>query len=320
MIIAVVLSGHQAGPRRRRTPVPRGRPVGARPVRPRDGWPRARHPGVAGRRRVRRRAAGRRRGRDGVRWSTGWCAASARGKPTLLDPDLFQSKLFRFGITGQMLQQIALGGMMIALPIYLQMVLEYNAMQAGLSLAPLSLTHVRGRAARGKRAGRAAPSQHHPAGLPAPDGRDLACSSRSCLGRLPAGTWWSRWWSPGPDWGSLVSQLNNYTLVADLGGTGQRGRRGELGGRLVRALVRAGVRRRDHAGDPVLRLHQHGGGQHGARPGTAAAGRDGSGGRRGGDEQHRPGRTARRPARRTFRTRSSASTPTPDRSPCRSRC
>ena len=39
-----------------------------------------------------------------------------------------------------MLQQIALGGMMIALPIFLQMVLEYNAMQAGLSLAPLSLS------------------------------------------------------------------------------------------------------------------------------------------------------------------------------------
>ena len=39
-----------------------------------------------------------------------------------------------------MLQQIALGGMMIALPIFLQMVLEYNALQAGLSLAPLSLS------------------------------------------------------------------------------------------------------------------------------------------------------------------------------------
>ena len=39
-----------------------------------------------------------------------------------------------------MLQQIALGGAMIALPIYLQMVLEYDAMEAGLSLAPLSLT------------------------------------------------------------------------------------------------------------------------------------------------------------------------------------
>jgi hypothetical protein len=30
--------------------------------------------------------------------------------------------------------------MMIALPIYLQMVLEYDALEAGLSLAPLSLT------------------------------------------------------------------------------------------------------------------------------------------------------------------------------------
>ena len=39
-----------------------------------------------------------------------------------------------------MLQQIVLGGTMIALPIYLQMVLEYNAMQAGLSIAPLSLS------------------------------------------------------------------------------------------------------------------------------------------------------------------------------------
>ena len=62
------------------------------------------------------------------------------GKPTLLDPDLFTSKRFRLGVTGQMLQQIALGGAMIALPIFLQMVLEYNAMQAGLSLAPLSLS------------------------------------------------------------------------------------------------------------------------------------------------------------------------------------
>src|SRR4051794_22844613 len=53
------------------------------------------------------------------------------GKPALLDVDLFKSKYFRFGITGQTLQQIALGGMMIALPIYLQMVLEYNAMEIG---------------------------------------------------------------------------------------------------------------------------------------------------------------------------------------------
>src|SRR3954469_12185961 len=59
-------------------------------------------------------------------------------QPTLIDPDLFRSKHFRFGITGQMSQQIALGGTMIALPIFLQMVLEYSAMGAGLSIAPLS--------------------------------------------------------------------------------------------------------------------------------------------------------------------------------------
>jgi hypothetical protein len=61
-------------------------------------------------------------------------------KPTLIDPELFRSKHFQLGISQQMLQQISLGGLMIALPIYLQMVLEYNAMQAGLSIAPLSLS------------------------------------------------------------------------------------------------------------------------------------------------------------------------------------
>src|SRR3954468_3807510 len=62
------------------------------------------------------------------------------GKPTLLDPDLFKADLFRLGISSQMLQNIALGGAMIALPIYLQMVLEYNALETGLTIAPLSLT------------------------------------------------------------------------------------------------------------------------------------------------------------------------------------
>ena len=62
------------------------------------------------------------------------------GKAALLDSGLFASKVFRYGVSGQMLQQISLGGLMIARPIYLQMVFEYNALQAGLSLAPLSLT------------------------------------------------------------------------------------------------------------------------------------------------------------------------------------
>jgi MFS family permease len=46
------------------------------------------------------------------------------GKPALIDAGLFKSKYFRLGISSQTLQQIALGGLMIALPIYLQMVLE----------------------------------------------------------------------------------------------------------------------------------------------------------------------------------------------------
>src|SRR5205823_14854528 len=38
------------------------------------------------------------------------------GKPTLLDPGLFKLDLFRLGFSSQMLQNIALGGAMIALP------------------------------------------------------------------------------------------------------------------------------------------------------------------------------------------------------------
>ncbi len=37
-----------------------------------------------------------------------------QNKPMLLDPDLFKSKVFKVGITQQMMQQISLGGMMIA--------------------------------------------------------------------------------------------------------------------------------------------------------------------------------------------------------------
>ena len=47
---------------------------------------------------------------------------------------------------------------MIALPIYLQMVLEYNAMEAGLSLAPLSLSMFAIALLAGKKAGDRRPS------------------------------------------------------------------------------------------------------------------------------------------------------------------
>src|SRR6185436_19584715 len=63
-----------------------------------------------------------------------------QGKVTLLDPDLFRLPVFKVGIVGQMMQNVTLGGAMIALPIFLQIRLEYDALQTGLSIAPLSLT------------------------------------------------------------------------------------------------------------------------------------------------------------------------------------
>ena len=81
-----------------------------------------------------------------------------RGEVPLLDPDLLRSPHFRLGISGQMLQQIALGGSMIVLPLFLQMVLEYNALQAGLSLAPLSITMFVVAMIAGRRVGKRRPS------------------------------------------------------------------------------------------------------------------------------------------------------------------
>ena len=94
------------------------------------------------------------------------------GRTPLLDPDLFRSKLFRLGVTGQMSQQIALGGTMIVLPIFLQMVLEYDAMQAGLSIAPLSLSMFAVAMLAGRRAGSRRPAAIIRARLRAGRGRD----------------------------------------------------------------------------------------------------------------------------------------------------
>ena len=114
-----------------------------------------------------------------------------RGKLTLLDPDLFRSKHFRIGISQQMMQQIALGGAMIALPIFLQMVLEYDAMQTGLSLAPLSLSMFAVTMVAAKRAGDRRPEQHHPGRLrPAHDRHGGAAPDRA-PGRLGLVRSWS---------------------------------------------------------------------------------------------------------------------------------
>jgi EmrB/QacA subfamily drug resistance transporter len=142
-----------------------------------------------------------------------WLARRKRqGKPTLLDPDLFKSKHFRFGISQQLLQQIALGGTMIALPIYLQMVLEYNAMQAGLSIAPLSLSMFGMALLAGRRAGKRRPSSIIRLGFAL-----LTVGMLSLIPIVPRAD--SGWYLlvslviAGSGLGLLVSQLNNYTLA-----------------------------------------------------------------------------------------------------------
>ena len=134
-----------------------------------------------------------------------------QGKPALLDVGLFASRYFRLGISSQTLQQIALGGLMIALPIYLQMVLEYNAMEAGLSLAPLSLTMFAVALLAGKKAAGHSPSKFILAGFVL-----LAAGVAVLIPIVPrADSGWAMALPlvvAGAGLGLLVSQLNNYTL------------------------------------------------------------------------------------------------------------
>lgn len=133
------------------------------------------------------------------------------GRPALIDPTLFAAPLFRLGVTQQMLQQIALGGAMISLPIFLQMVLGYDAMLAGLSIAPLSLSMFAAALLAGKRAGRTRPAVVVLAGFAL-----LVVGVAALLPVVPRAT--SGWWLAVPlvvagcGLGLLVSQLNNYTL------------------------------------------------------------------------------------------------------------
>jgi len=129
----------------------------------------------------------------------------------LLDPTLFASKLFSNGVAQIMLQQVALGGLLIALPIFLQLVWGYNALQAGITLAPLSLTMFGVALLAGRRAGRRRPSSIILAGFVL-----LAASIVILIPLVPTAD--SGWYLvvplmlAGAGLGLLASQLNNYAL------------------------------------------------------------------------------------------------------------
>jgi MFS family permease len=134
------------------------------------------------------------------------------GKPTLLDPTLFRSKPFSVGVFQIFLQQVALGGLLIVLPIYLQLVWGYNALQAGLTLAPLSLTMFGVALLAGKRAGRKR------TGIVVGAGFVLLAAAIVIL--IPLIPRVDSAWSlviplvlAGAGLGLLASQLNNYALA-----------------------------------------------------------------------------------------------------------
>ena len=134
------------------------------------------------------------------------------GKPALLDPGLFSSPLFSTGVVQIFLQQVALGGLLIALPIFLQLVWGYNALQAGITLAPLSLTMFGVALLAGRRAGRRRASSIVRAGFVL-----LAASIVGLILLVPRA---DNGWHlviplalAGAGLGLLASQLNNYALA-----------------------------------------------------------------------------------------------------------
>jgi EmrB/QacA subfamily drug resistance transporter len=134
------------------------------------------------------------------------------GKPTLLDPDLFAHVNFRIGVSQQMLQNVVLGGAMIALPLFLQMTLELDAMQTGLSLAPLSLSMFAVALIAGRKL-----SDRRPADMVLSGFALAAVGVGAIVPLVPRVD--SGWYLvvpllvTGTGLGLLVSQLNNVTLA-----------------------------------------------------------------------------------------------------------
>ena len=134
-----------------------------------------------------------------------------QGKLTLIDPALFKFPHFTTGISGQLLQNVTLGGAMIALPLFLQMTLEYNAMKTGLTLAPLSLSMFGVALLAGRKAASRRPSNIVLVGF--------ALSAIGLASIIPIVPRTDSGWAlfiplliTGSGLGLLVSQLNNYTL------------------------------------------------------------------------------------------------------------
>ena len=179
------------------------------------------------------------------------------GKPTLIDPGLFESK------------RLQARGLPAADPAdragrHDDRAADLPADGARVQRAggrPVHRSalaqHVRRRAAGREEGGQAAPEQRDPLRVPAPHRRARGAAPDRAASRLrlgPPRSAGDRGLGARPV-GVPAQQLH---ALADLGGARQRGRRRELGGGIVRAVVRLGVRGRDHAGDALDRVHGQG--------------------------------------------------------------
>ena len=136
-----------------------------------------------------------------------------RGQAALIDPDLFRSKLFRFGISGQMLQQIALGGTMIVLPDLPADGPRVQRDAGGPVARPAVAQHVRGRAPGGP----ARPETDEPRSIIRAGFALLTLGLAILVPIVPRADSGLYLVIPlviaGSGLGLLVSQLNNYTLA-----------------------------------------------------------------------------------------------------------
>ena len=213
---------------------------------------------LAGGRRVRRAAPGDRRGRDGgPRVLARPAQASGQGHAARPHPVRLQA------VQQRRRPDHAPAGRTWRAPRRLA---DLPAARLGLQRARgghharAPVAHdVRRRTARGTESGSSEGEQHHPGGLRAARCVDRHPHPRWCPERTPAGTWWSRSCSRAP--GSAFSHPSSTTTRSSphLGGTGRRGGRRHVGHRVVRSVVRSGLRRSSHARHAVDRLHEHGG-------------------------------------------------------------
>ena len=185
-------------------------------------------------------------------WPGGSSSASVRASRRCSTPTCSGSRTSGSGSARQMMQQITLGGAMIALPLFLQMTLEYNAMEAGLSLAPLSLSMFAVALLAGKKAGKRRPADIVLVGFALTHDRDRVDHPGDAPGRVrlvaPRAAP-DRGIGAGPV-GVAAQQLH---AVTHRGGAGQRSRGRELRGGIVRAVVRTRDGRRPHARGPLAR-------------------------------------------------------------------